>query len=866
MLGASSDHRGVNAGHGLSFSPRDARIMADDTAVPDAKRPSSWSRGSRILLAIVLVALASIRLGLGAGISPSYLPYLVDDALFIAQAEALLEGDWMGSYDHRRLVKGPGYPAFLALAASTGLGRRLAEDLLHGLASLLIYRLLRRLGAGRIPSALAFGLTLFHPVLFTESMVRVIRDGFYSSLTLVVLALASTIPLPATTLRRAGRAFIAGLPLAWLWVTRGEGLWIAPALACLLAGAYWLDRREGLGPRARFLRFGLTALLLAAPTLLGVFAWAETNERHYGLAVRQELKAPGFNAAMGAVNRVAATQALRYEPLNAELRGRLYEVSPAFAELRPLLETDAYRSPATSAENGERMAIFRSWLIRDAAARAGHHADPARAERYYRRLADEINRACEAKLLPAAEARRDQMPAFDLPTLRRALGLATGYACDLVFLERDISRPGLRLPELAVTPDLEASFSRVLARPFGRDIDGVFPRIAVLRACVEPLRMLSLIFALAAGFGLLLCIFGRRSPVLTPLSLAALAWILALISRFALVALAEAAWFRNVENYLIPAYLLFPTAAALAASAGRHAVLGARRLGPRLESGVLVTCGLVVLGSMAFEGLRIADLFPAISLLHDPQSGARVFGLGLSEIEESPRGEFRVWRRHPELHLYRPRKELPPEGALELAMDLGEVEYGRPFIVDLVVRDSREGRKVDSRLLAAKGPGLKHWRLPLEAENLDHVRVRLPEMKESRLRLREFAIATVAGLPASGPRPGAPLRGNLDRAREELSLSIEAAEPNVTYRVFLARELAPEGQALGNLEGQAFLDAERALRDPRGAAYVFDLITDEFGRAERRLRWPSDRPDPRFAQGMAPQSLSAPTAIAILNP
>ena len=38
-----------------------------------------------------------------------------DDGLFLALGQSLAEGKWLGSFNQFTLMKGPGYPAFLAL-------------------------------------------------------------------------------------------------------------------------------------------------------------------------------------------------------------------------------------------------------------------------------------------------------------------------------------------------------------------------------------------------------------------------------------------------------------------------------------------------------------------------------------------------------------------------------------------------------------------------------------------------------------------------------------------------------------------------------------------------------------------------------
>lgn len=61
-----------------------------------------------------------------------------DDGLYIAHGVFLSEGRWLGPFSEFTLMKGPGYPAFLAAANWLGLPVSLASALFH-CATILIF-------------------------------------------------------------------------------------------------------------------------------------------------------------------------------------------------------------------------------------------------------------------------------------------------------------------------------------------------------------------------------------------------------------------------------------------------------------------------------------------------------------------------------------------------------------------------------------------------------------------------------------------------------------------------------------------------------------------------------------------------------
>src|SRR6516164_7767786 len=54
-----------------------------------------------------------------------------DDGLFMTLGRHLAAGEWLGAFNQFTLMKGPGYPAFLALSHWLGISASLAHALLH---------------------------------------------------------------------------------------------------------------------------------------------------------------------------------------------------------------------------------------------------------------------------------------------------------------------------------------------------------------------------------------------------------------------------------------------------------------------------------------------------------------------------------------------------------------------------------------------------------------------------------------------------------------------------------------------------------------------------------------------------------------
>src|SRR5258708_31659467 len=123
-------------------------------------------------------------------------------------------------------------------------------------------------------------------------------------------------------------------------------------------------------------------------------------------------------------------------------------VSPAFAVVQADLAGGIARGWAGASESltglppGQEQ-IGGGWMIwafREAAARGGHHATAWQALAHYRRIADEIDQACDAGRLPAGAARSGFQPPWH-PAQTGAFLQAAGDFADFVVRFSRFSAP-----------------------------------------------------------------------------------------------------------------------------------------------------------------------------------------------------------------------------------------------------------------------------------------------------------------------------------------------------------------------------------------------------------------------------------------
>jgi hypothetical protein len=341
-----------------------------------------------------------------------------DDRLFVHFATNIVNGTWLGSYSCLTLAKGPMYSMWIAAMSEVGLPLLLAQQLLYICAGLMLILALRRIITNNVALVLVYSLYLFNPMTSGGCITRVIREGIYPALTILVVACMMGIVLRYRDrmFRLTAWAVGLGAALAAFWLTREEGMWLLPGLLLLIAFTL-VSLYRWAGISFEFVKRGLVCFLPFLILLISLVSVSLINKRYYGTYAVVELQAAPFVAAYGALSRVHHPHWQRFVPVPKAVRESVYQVSPAFRELKPDLEGAMGRGWAVHGKelvsgSGEIAGGWFMWALRNAAALAGHHDSAASAEAYYRRLAREINAACEQGLLVCGPARRTLAPPF----------------------------------------------------------------------------------------------------------------------------------------------------------------------------------------------------------------------------------------------------------------------------------------------------------------------------------------------------------------------------------------------------------------------------------------------------------------------
>jgi hypothetical protein len=341
-----------------------------------------------------------------------------DDALFVKLAAFQLNGSWLGPYNVLTLIKGPMYALWIAWNWLVGFPLLTGQAILYLLACAWLSWQSRAWFRSPWPALCLFGVLLFNPVAFSSALLRACREGLYVSEILFMVALV--VSLLALEGPQAGktrtRSIALGMTIAFVWMTREEGVWILPGLACAWLGAVCLRLpREGL--RLALRRLAMITLVVAVSALIPIHMVRLMNWFHYGVAEVTEVKHANFVAAFSALSRIQPVSWRRHVVVSSDMLAKAAQVSPTFRQI--YAHWSGERWAATGCEayqikpcDGEIRTGWFIWAFREATAAAGFHASAPQAMAVYAAVAREIDAACEAGSLSCLPPRASLAPPF----------------------------------------------------------------------------------------------------------------------------------------------------------------------------------------------------------------------------------------------------------------------------------------------------------------------------------------------------------------------------------------------------------------------------------------------------------------------
>ncbi len=250
-----------------------------------------------------------------------------DDLLFVRQSHSLSNGDWLGSFAQGGSLKLPGFPAYLAFIQFFKIPFHLSLWLVASVASLLFWKLFNKNYISEKSAVVLIISTELNPFLLSQANSRIIRDGLYTALLLVLAASAYSLILH---LRHKGKfselkleILLVCLPFFFLVITREEYVSIFLLLIIWFFLGLLLLRGRGWKPKIQLLTMLLVCIIIGSLGLAGV---QYQNGKYYGISTPAGLS-----------------------------KGPLIDLISTWAEVEPVLS-----SPRISVSNSQRKIVYQN--------------------------------------------------------------------------------------------------------------------------------------------------------------------------------------------------------------------------------------------------------------------------------------------------------------------------------------------------------------------------------------------------------------------------------------------------------------------------------------------------------------------------
>jgi len=299
---------------------------------------------------------------------------------------------WGAAYSWTGFVRPCAYPLFIAVVHFCGIPLRIAIELAQMAGYGVFIAALHRAGLPRALCLIILALMILHPASFLFNN-HTLSDSFYAA----ILPLALGGSLLTLFTRKFSHAMWTGTAYAVLWNTREESFLIPVILAVFVLLAL-LQGRDA-PTRKEHLVFWLKRTGALAGTLVVLVATVySANYRTFRSFAKSDMSSPAFENALKALLRIKPSYSQRYIGVNMEAVRLAYEVSPTFTQLKPEFEALPGRNwtnPAFDTLGIREYGPWFMWALRNMTANAGYYKDPGLTNAFYRKIAREINRACD---------------------------------------------------------------------------------------------------------------------------------------------------------------------------------------------------------------------------------------------------------------------------------------------------------------------------------------------------------------------------------------------------------------------------------------------------------------------------------------
>lgn len=362
-----------------------------------------------ILICIIKIIFTSVQ-DINANISLLY-----DDVLIVKEADSIISGNWLGEYNCLTLVKGAFAPLFIAFLNIIQVPFLIGQEIMYDISIIFLTLVLSKKIENKKILVIISIILLFNPIMYCSELIRVYRDGIYVSL--IVFLIALTIGLFLNRKEKIKKIVLyqigLGFALSAIYLCREDFIWIIPYLiGTVIITICYILRDKELSNKIKRVNTYFIPICIFTISILTVMS---INYKYYGVFQLNQYWGKEFKEAYGALTRIKVEEK-RKVPITREALSIAYRISPTFAELKDYLEGEEGKKWAMCGD-GDSVEIQGGWIhwaIIRAVESKGYYKDAKTANEFYRRVSDEINKACDEGVVDAYPKRVSNTGRFDV--------------------------------------------------------------------------------------------------------------------------------------------------------------------------------------------------------------------------------------------------------------------------------------------------------------------------------------------------------------------------------------------------------------------------------------------------------------------
>ena len=361
-----------------------------------------------ILICIIKIIFTSVQ-DINANISLLY-----DDTLIVKQANSIISGNWLGEYNCLTLVKGAFAPLFIAFLNIIQVPFLVGQEIFYDISIIFLTLVLNKRIKNKKALVIISIVLLINPIMYCSELIRVYRDGIYVSL--IVFLIALTIGIFFNRKEKIKKIVLyqigLGLDLSAIYLCREEFIWIIPYLmGTVIITIWYILKDKELSNKVKRVSTYFIPICILTISILTIMS---INYKYYGVFQLNQYWGKEFKEAYGALTRIKVEEK-RKVPITREALSIAYKISPTFAELKDYLEGEEGKKWAMCGD-GDSIEIQGGWIhwaIIRAVESKGYYKDAKTANEFYKRVSDEINKACDEGILDSYPKRVSNTGRFD---------------------------------------------------------------------------------------------------------------------------------------------------------------------------------------------------------------------------------------------------------------------------------------------------------------------------------------------------------------------------------------------------------------------------------------------------------------------